>query len=293
MSEVSQNLTFEFSSSERRKGETLFRDRAVMFGSLSDTFVSANVRSSTPGRVTLSCEDVGEALISAKCSCAVARKLELCRHVWAALLALEDRGADFLEGKSEIRLATSESMQVDAREHNADNVDTSETGSNSYGRSSSNDAPVFRSGSENEDGLNISRPLSDRKTAFKEKQIAYKEKQKALAKEYRKQQSAKHKELRKQRKQAQASDDLLKEALENSTPRKERTPAFKYPQLVEKARQYFQNNGYEMKQPIGLNELIEARKHLSRVFHPDKGGSHEEILELNKNFQIISDYLKS
>jgi hypothetical protein len=68
---------------------------------------------------------------------------------------------------------------------------------------------------------------------------------------------------------------------------------FHYPSNVEQARRYFQANGFEMKQPFELNEIVDAKKQLSRVFHPDKGGSHDEILELNRNFQILNDYLKS
>lgn len=272
MSDISQTLAFEFSSSERRKGETLFRDRAVMLSSTNDTYVSANVRSSTPGRVTLSSEDVGGSLIKAKCSCAVYQKNELCRHIWAVVLKLENHGSDFLEGKSEIALESATTTR------NEDAIEDVE--------------------------------LTPRQIEFQEKREAYKEKQKALAKEYRKQQSEKHKEIRKQRsvehkeirkqrQQARASDELFEEALrdqEHVSPgsdKKQKTPVFQYPQLVEKARQFFQANGFAMKQPMTMAELIEAKKHLSRVFHPDKGGSHEEILEVNRNFQIINDYLKS
>lgn len=332
MSDVSQNFAFEFSSSERRKGEKLFGDRAVVLGSADDTFVTASVRSSSPGRVTLSCEEVGAAMIVAKCTCPIYGKGDLCRHIWAAVLALEGRGADFLEGKTDIVTESREAMANDGLANESPATEVHKDLVNV--EFASNDKLHCRSGSENEDDLNIgdqaetepqsavqlSDRTSQRQAELQKRQIAYKEKQKALAKEYRKQQSAKFKALRKQRsaekkevrkrtlgdrKELQrrivAGDDLLVEALAlgNADPtqkpaeKKLRTPAFAYPKLIEKARQYFQSNGYEMKQPLELNELIEAKKHLSRVFHPDKGGSHEEILELNRNFQIISDYLKS
>lgn len=276
MSDVSQNLAFEFSSSERRKGDKLFRDRGVVLGSADDTFVTASVRSSSPGRVTLSCEEVGAAMIVAKCTCPIYGKGDLCRHIWAAVLALEDGGADFLEGKTDI---LTESRATMAHEGIA------------------NESPATQV--HRESAVQLTDRTSQRQAEFQERQKAYKEKQKALAKEYRKQRSAKQKQ--RSDRSTNAADDLLIETLELGATdssritagKKPRTPAFAYPKLVEKARQYFQSNGYEMKQPLELNELIEARKHLSRVFHPDKGGSHEEILELNRNFQIISDYLKS
>ena len=43
---------------------------------------------------------------------------------------------------------------------------------------------------------------------------------------------------------------------------------------------------------VTLEALLQAKKLLSRVFHPDKGGTHEETVELNHHFAIISAYLK-
>jgi hypothetical protein len=219
MSAITDNLALLFSSTERRKGESAADERAVQLSSASDTFITAFVRTGSPGRVTLSASEVAGGAITAKCTCT--KKAQLCRHVWAVLLKLEEQNHDFLLGKDSISLASED-----------------------------DDATVYRSGSDT-----------------REKQIAYKEKQKALAKEYRKQRTEKQKEIKK--------------------------PAFTYPSHIEEARRYFQANGYEMKQPFELAEIIEAKKQLSRVFHPDKGGSHDEILELNRNFQILSDYLKS
>ena len=67
--------------------------------------------------------------------------------------------------------------------------------------------------------------------------------------------------------------------------------AFSYPDEVEAARAYFATNGFELTHPLALEPLDAARKLLARVFHPDKGGTHSEILTLNENYDIIAAYL--
>ncbi len=65
-----------------------------------------------------------------------------------------------------------------------------------------------------------------------------------------------------------------------------------YGEDVAKALQYFSKNGFEMKDKIDEETLRSAKKLLSRVFHPDKGGSHAEMIELNQNFDIVLSYLE-
>ena len=67
--------------------------------------------------------------------------------------------------------------------------------------------------------------------------------------------------------------------------------AFSYPSDVETARAYFTANGFELTHPLELEALDAARKILSRVFHPDKGGTREEILAHNESYDIIAAYL--
>lgn len=69
-------------------------------------------------------------------------------------------------------------------------------------------------------------------------------------------------------------------------------PAFSYPEAVEAARAFFSANGFELRHPLEIEPLLQAKKILSRVFHPDKGGSHEETVELNRHFAAIAEYLK-
>lgn len=57
---------------------------------------------------------------------------------------------------------------------------------------------------------------------------------------------------------------------------------------AEEALKYFSENGFELDRPIDLEKLKSAKKILSRVFHPDKGGSHEEALLLNKHYDTLA-----
>lgn len=68
-------------------------------------------------------------------------------------------------------------------------------------------------------------------------------------------------------------------------------PAF--PEDVSKALQFFSDNGFDLAVDLNGEALSTARKKLSRIFHPDKGGSHDEALILNENFSIVEDYLIS
>lgn len=53
------------------------------------------------------------------------------------------------------------------------------------------------------------------------------------------------------------------------------------------ALSYFSINGFPMPEGPSEDIVLEAKKRLSRVFHPDKGGSHEEMVELNRNCEIV------
>ncbi|NJM09449.1 MAG: hypothetical protein HC883_00680 [Bdellovibrionaceae bacterium] len=71
----------------------------------------------------------------------------------------------------------------------------------------------------------------------------------------------------------------------------ERGPRFFYPEPVQEALVYFKDNGFPL-DPPELADLVNAKKILSRVFHPDKGGSHEEAITLNQNYEILLEYLE-
>lgn len=77
-------------------------------------------------------------------------------------------------------------------------------------------------------------------------------------------------------------------AKERKKPKEAKT----YPQDVESAIAYFTLNGFPMADDLSEAALGEAKRKLSRVFHPDKGGSHDEVVELNKYCEVIVRYLR-
>ncbi len=64
-----------------------------------------------------------------------------------------------------------------------------------------------------------------------------------------------------------------------------------YPQAVEQARAFFKCNGFALEN-MDFSELANAKKILLRVFHPDKGGSHDEVIILNRNFDVLRGYIE-
>ena len=68
--------------------------------------------------------------------------------------------------------------------------------------------------------------------------------------------------------------------------------ASKYPADVEASLAYFALNGFPMAEGISDEELGQAKRQLSRVFHSDRGGTHEEIVELNSHAETLALYLR-
>lgn len=112
-------------------------------------------------------------------------------------------------------------------------------------------------------------------------QEAYKEKQAAFRKEQ-------------YEKQKQRLKDLKKDQKNKKTKIKEE-PEVVFPRDVEKALVFFSENGFELREVLqsNLNKdvLSSAKKKLARIFHPDLGGSHDEILELNKHSDVLMAFI--
>lgn len=211
------DLSSFFGQQERRKGEDFVRKDLVVISSASDTNVSAFIKGSSACRVSLTADQVAAPTLSTNCTCPQARKGELCKHVWAVLLKLEEKGADFLEGKSEVLAPGQQSSPADnARE--------------------------------------------------------------AKAEEYKILQRQKIKDRNKEKREQKKRTD--------------RTAPASHPAHVQESLNYFSANGFRLEE-LDIPNLQNARKILARVFHPDKGGTHEEVLELNEHFHRVEDYLKS
>ena len=72
---------------------------------------------------------------------------------------------------------------------------------------------------------------------------------------------------------------------ENEIPRE------KYPDDIESALQFFSANGFEIEKSTDPEILNKAKKSLYRVFHPDKGGSHDEAVILNEHYDVLIQFL--
>lgn len=67
--------------------------------------------------------------------------------------------------------------------------------------------------------------------------------------------------------------------------------AKRYPEGVVGAIEYFSRNGFPMSEGLSMMQIGEAKRKLSRVFHPDKGGTNQEMIELNIHCEILSRYV--
>lgn len=113
---------------------------------------------------------------------------------------------------------------------------------------------------------------TEREAAFKEKQEVFKEKQNAYRKEQYQKQKARQKEFKNKKK------NLPEES--------------SYPLDVDAALQFFAKNGFELKESMNLESVGIAKKKLARIFHPDLGGSHSEIIELNHHSEILANFIE-
>jgi uncharacterized Zn finger protein len=62
------------------------------------------------------------------------------------------------------------------------------------------------------------------------------------------------------------------------------------PEAVQESLKYFELNGFPLTLPVDESELSNAKRILSRVFHPDKGGTQDEILELLRHADILNKH---
>ncbi|AGH94641.1 SWIM zinc finger family protein [Pseudobdellovibrio exovorus] len=108
--------------------------------------------------------------------------------------------------------------------------------------------------------------------AWEEKKAALKEKQSLLRKIQYQKQKLRLKEMKHSKK---------------SIPNE---PSF--PKDVENSLVYFSQNGFELRTELTQELVSAAKKKLSLVFHPDRNGSHVEIIELNKHADVLMRYVK-
>ncbi len=145
-------------------------------------------------------------------------------------------------------------------------------------------AVLLNSNEEHEDFLEGKSEISKKEsnhatTAKKEKSESQKSKEAAYSKKqsaYRKEQYQKQKALLKSKKDSNKKSKLAPDL----------------PADVSSALKYFSENGFDLENEMTSESIGLAKKNLSRVFHPDIGGSHEEILELNEHYEILVKYIR-
>ena len=112
-----------------------------------------------------------------------------------------------------------------------------------------------------------------------DKQSAFKESAKLRASEHRKEQYQKQKARVKEKKREQKGTHQSN-SLQSYSPE------------IEAALAYFSQNGFPMPSGPTKEIIVEAKRKLSRLFHPDKGGTHEESVELNKNCEVLLHFIQ-
>lgn len=226
--------TFEvfFNSSARSAGARLFKEGKVSFSKPSATEVVSYVKPNY--KVSLKLDSAGSHNVNAACNCGPGQKGQLCKHIWAAFVAVTEKSDDFLDSVVEV--------------------------------------------SAHVGGPRASAPKSEAQILsneiYKLKQENFKLKQNA----YRKEQYQKQKERAKEFKNKKKS-------------RHEPAETASYPSFIQSALTYFSENGFTFEDPLNESAVLLARKKLSRIFHPDVGGSHDEILQLNKNSEVLLKFI--
>ena len=92
--------------------------------------------------------------------------------------------------------------------------------------------------------------------------------------------------------QYQKQKNKLKELKSKNSSLNIYSPSY-YDNDIILALKYFNDNGFDMPQGPDKDILIKAKKELSRIFHPDKGGSHAESVELNNNYELLLKNIKN
>lgn len=215
------DLEHFFKPETRNSGHAFVTKDKVTFSQPSDTEVQSYVRASTAYKVSLKYESFDSPNLFVDCTCPSSKKGQFCKHMWAALLKIDQKNSEFLDSKLELK------------------------------RPLGSGAPV--------------------EELFRLKQESYKLKQA----NYRKEQYQKQKERAK----------TFKAAKKNAAAE---IPSF--PLSVEKALQFFEENGFSLRECLTEKSVALAMRKLSRVFHPDRGGTHEEFLELNANAELLLKY---
>lgn len=222
-----------FKPEVRSSGRTLVSQGKTSIAQPSDTEVIVFIRVSSSFKVSLKTKSVSSDTLTVDCNCPTGKKGLYCKHIWAALLATEQKNPDFFKDKTEIQKVES------------------------LAKTSAAEKPKPTAQSQAREAT---------QEAYKEKQVLYRkiqyQKQKLRLQKYKKLKS-------------------------------EQTKEVQFPRDVEKALLYFSQHGFELRDSLSAEAIGTAKKKLARIFHPDLGGSHDEILKLNKYANVLTNYILS
>lgn len=231
-----ENWEHFFKPEVRNSGRAFVSKGQVALMRPSDTQAQAYIRTSSSFKVMFQSSSIDSPTLTASCTCPQAKKGQFCKHMWAALVVIEEKNPDFFSCKTDLQTQTNEA-----------------------------DFSNKKLDVKNEVAPKVSQAWADSQAAYKLKQA-----------ERRKQQYQLQKERAQKFKKARSSKTQV---------------ASDFPQEVEDALRYFSENGFQLKESLDADSIGLARKKLARVFHPDHGGSHDEIVQLNNFTEILLRFL--
>ncbi len=234
-----------FKPEVRSAGQAFVSKGQVALMRPTDTELVAYIRTSSSFKVQFSSPSMDSVVVTATCTCPNSKKGQLCKHIWATLVVVEEKNPDFFEAKTEL-LTT------------ADDTHSNEASSNESSGGTGR-PPLSQRQADSQAAYKLRQ--ADSQAAYKLKQADYRKKQYQLQKE--------------------RSQKIKKP----KTSKFQVKPEF--PSDVEEALIYFSENGFVLRDCLTAESVGGARKKLARVFHPDLGGSHDEIVELNRFTEVL------
>ncbi|MGE3759984.1 MAG: SWIM zinc finger domain-containing protein, partial [Pseudobdellovibrionaceae bacterium] len=219
-----------FKPEVRSSGRALVNKGKLSISQPSDTEIVIYVRSSPSFKVSFKTPSIANQTVAVDCTCPAGKKGVLCKHIWAGLLATEEKNSDFFESKTKIEKLEPFSQIEEVAKPSA----------KGEARAAS-------------------------KAAYKAKQASYRKEQ----------------------------YQIQKQRLKDLKEKKKNPPRIvEYPSAIERALHFFSENGIELRASMNREAIGAAKKKLSRLFHPDAGGTHNEASELNRHSDILIKFLK-
>lgn len=97
-----ERLENYFKPEARKNGADYLRKQAVRLLIKADTQIQAQVKASTPAKVSFVTDSIASPVFRADCSCPASSRGVFCKHMWATLLQVDQAYPDFLDSKTEI-----------------------------------------------------------------------------------------------------------------------------------------------------------------------------------------------